>query len=73
MTWRSLLTTFRTPAAVIPTLIISAFFLFVYNASLGNAAGFSRGGQKLPGLHPAGVDCQRSFERRGCRRAGHRP
>ncbi len=44
MTWRSLVTTFRTPAAVIPTLIISAFFLFVYNASLGNAAGF------LPGL-----------------------
>lgn len=44
MTWRTLLTTFRTPAAVIPGLIISGFFLLVYNASLGNASGF------LPGL-----------------------
>lgn len=44
LTWRSLVTIFRTPAAVIPTLIISAFFLFVYNASLGNASNF------LPGL-----------------------
>lgn len=44
LTWRSLVTIFRTPAAIIPTLIISAFFLFVYNASLGNASGF------LPGL-----------------------
>lgn len=44
MTWRALVTTFRTPAAVIPGLIISAFFLLVYNASLGNASGF------LPGL-----------------------
>jgi ABC-2 type transport system permease protein len=44
MTWRSLVTIFRVPAAVIPGLIISAFFLFVYNASLGNASSF------LPGL-----------------------
>ncbi len=44
MTWRNLMTMLRTPAAVIPTLVISAFFLFVYEASLGNAAGF------LPGL-----------------------
>lgn len=44
MTWRNLVTMLRTPAAVIPTLVISAFFLFVYEASLGNAAGF------LPGL-----------------------
>ena len=44
LTWRSLVTIFRTPAAVIPTLLISAFFLFVYNASLGNASNF------LPGL-----------------------
>ena len=44
MTWRTLLTTFRTPAAVIPGLAISGFFLLVYNASLGNASNF------LPGL-----------------------
>ncbi|MDL1883073.1 ABC transporter [Anaerolineae bacterium CFX8] len=44
MTWRSLVTIFRTPAAVVPGLLISAFFLFVYEASLGNASNF------LPGL-----------------------
>ena len=44
MTWRTLVTTFRTPAAVIPGVIISGFFLLVYNASLGNASSF------LPGL-----------------------
>ncbi len=44
MTVRSLKVTFRTPAAVIPGLLISGFFLFVYEASLGNASGF------LPGL-----------------------
>ncbi len=44
MTWRTLVTTFRTPAAVIPGVIISGFFLLVYNASLGNASNF------LPGL-----------------------
>ncbi len=44
MTIRVLRTTFRQPAAVIPGLIISAFFLLVYNASLGNASNF------LPGL-----------------------
>jgi len=44
LTSRYLRTTFRAPAAVIPGFIISVFFLFVYQASLGNAAGF------LPGL-----------------------
>lgn len=44
MTARAIKTTFRVPAAVIPGLLISAFFLFVYNASLGNASSF------LPGL-----------------------
>jgi len=44
MAWRSLRVTFRTPAAVIPSLIISVFFLAVYQASLGNASSF------LPGL-----------------------
>ncbi|PJF26004.1 MAG: ABC transporter [Phototrophicales bacterium] len=44
LTIRNLKTTFRTPAAVIPGLIISGFFLLVYNDSLGGAAGF------IPGL-----------------------
>lgn len=44
MTWRTLVITFRTPAAVIPSLIISGFFLLVYQATLGDAAQF------LPGL-----------------------
>ncbi len=44
MTWRSLLTIFRTPAAVIPSLIISVFFLLVYDSSLSRASTF------LPGL-----------------------
>jgi len=44
MAWRSLVTTFRIPAAIIPGIIISVFFLFVYTGSLGNASSF------LPGL-----------------------
>ncbi|MEZ4672107.1 MAG: ABC transporter permease [Anaerolineae bacterium] len=44
MAWRSLITAFRTPAAIIPGIIISVFFLFVYTGSLGNASNF------LPGL-----------------------
>lgn len=44
MAWRSLVTTFRVPAAIIPGILISVFFLFVYEASLGNASNF------LPGL-----------------------
>lgn len=44
MAWRSLITTFRIPAAIVPGIIISVFFLFVYTGSLGNASNF------LPGL-----------------------
>jgi ABC-2 type transport system permease protein len=44
MARRSLLTTFRVPAAIIPGILISVFFLLVYNASLGTASNF------LPGL-----------------------
>lgn len=43
MAWRSFIT-FRIPAAIIPGIIISVFFLFVYTGSLGNASSF------LPGL-----------------------
>ncbi len=44
MAWRSLKVSFRSPASIIPSLIISVFFLAVYQASLGNASNF------LPGL-----------------------
>jgi ABC-2 type transport system permease protein len=44
LAWRALKVTFRTPAAIIPSLVISVFFLTVYQASLGNASNF------LPGL-----------------------
>jgi ABC-2 type transport system permease protein len=44
LTKRYVVTVFRTPAAIIPSLIISVFFLAVYQASLGGAANF------LPGL-----------------------
>ena len=38
MTWRSIVIIFRQPAAVVPPLIISGFFLLVYQASLSNIA-----------------------------------
>lgn len=44
VTWRNLVTIFRTPQAIIPPLIISVFFLVIYESTLGEAAGF------LPGL-----------------------
>lgn len=44
---RNLLTILRTPQAIIPPLIISIFFLVIYNSTLGEAAGF------LPGLSGA--------------------
>jgi ABC-2 type transport system permease protein len=44
ITWRNLLTIFRTPQAILPPLVISIFFLVIYESTLGGAAGF------LPGL-----------------------
>lgn len=44
MAWRSLVVNFRTPAAILPPLILGGFFLLVYEASLGGASGF------IPGL-----------------------
>ena len=43
LTRRSVRTTLRVPAAFLPSLAISVFFLFVYDAGLGNIA-------KLPGF-----------------------
>lgn len=44
LTWRNLVTIFRTPEAIIPPIGISIFFLVIYESTLGGAAGF------LPGL-----------------------
>jgi ABC-2 type transport system permease protein len=37
--WRSLVTIFRTPEALLPPMAISIFFLVIYNSTLGRAAG----------------------------------
>jgi ABC-2 type transport system permease protein len=50
MTWRSLVTIFRDPASVIPGLIISVFFVLVYDASLNGAARFFLPGQSYLGF-----------------------
>jgi ABC-2 type transport system permease protein len=38
MTWRSLVTIFRTPEAIIPPIGISVFFLVIYQSTLGGAS-----------------------------------
>jgi ABC-2 type transport system permease protein len=50
LTKRALVTNFRVPAAVIPPIIISAFFLLVYEASLSGAANFFLRGQSYLGF-----------------------
>lgn len=40
MTWRNLVTVFRAPEAVIPSIGISVFFLFINQATFSEAAGF---------------------------------
>jgi ABC-2 type transport system permease protein len=50
MTWRSLVTIFRDPASVIPGLIISVFFVLVYDGSLNGAARFFLPGQSYLGF-----------------------
>jgi ABC-2 type transport system permease protein len=40
VTWQNLLTIFRRPAALIPPIAISLFFLVIYNSTLGGAASF---------------------------------
>lgn len=40
VTWRNLVTISRTPAALLPPLAISIFFLVIYDSTLGKAAGF---------------------------------
>lgn len=50
MMWRTLITNLRVPAVVLPSLIISVFFLFVYEASLSGAASFFLRGQSYLGF-----------------------
>ena len=40
VTWRNLITIFRTPVALVPPLVISIFFLVIYESTLGKAAAF---------------------------------
>ncbi len=40
LTWRSLITIFRTPEALLPPMAISLFFLIIYDSTLGEAAAF---------------------------------
>ncbi|MFL7839829.1 MAG: ABC transporter permease [Candidatus Promineifilaceae bacterium] len=40
VTWQNLVTIFRRPAALIPPIAISLFFLVIYNSTLGGAAAF---------------------------------
>jgi ABC-2 type transport system permease protein len=40
ITWQNLVSIFRRPAALIPPLAISIFFLVIYNSTLGSAASF---------------------------------
>lgn len=50
MTWRTLITNIRVPAVILPPLIISVFFLFIYEASLSGAARFFLAGQSYLGF-----------------------
>jgi ABC-2 type transport system permease protein len=50
MTWRAIKVTFRSPAEIIPGLIIGVFFLFVYESSLGGAANFFLPGESYLGF-----------------------
>lgn len=50
LAWRSLKNNLRTPAVLLPSLIISVFFLLVYEATLGDAANFFLRGQSYLGF-----------------------
>jgi ABC-2 type transport system permease protein len=50
MAWRTLITNLRVPAVILPPLLISVFFLLVYEASLSGAAAFFLRGQSYLGF-----------------------
>ena len=57
VTHRNLLTIFRTPAALLPPIAISIFFLVIYESTLGGAAGFipNIGGSYLGFILPLSI------------------
>ncbi|MCK6579999.1 MAG: ABC transporter permease [Anaerolineae bacterium] len=50
MAWRTLITNIRVPGVILPPLIISGFFLLVYNSTLSGAANFFLRGQSYLGF-----------------------
>lgn len=50
ITWRSLVTTFRQPAQIIPGVFLGVFFTVMYDASLSGAASFFLQGQSYLGF-----------------------
>lgn len=57
VTWRNLVTIFRTPPALLPPIAISVFFLVIYDSTLGGAAGFipNIGGSYLGFILPLSI------------------
>ena len=57
LTWRTLLTIFRTPESILPPIAISLFFLVIYESTLGEAAGFlpNIGGSYLGFILPLSI------------------
>jgi ABC-2 type transport system permease protein len=50
MTWRTLVINLRVPASILPSVIISVFFLLVYNDTLGGASQFLLPGKNYLGF-----------------------
>lgn len=57
VTWRNLVTIFRTPAALLPPMAISIFFLVIYDSTLGKASSFipNIGGSYLGFILPLSI------------------
>ncbi len=57
ITWRTLVTIFRTPESILPPIGISLFFLVIYESTLGKAAGFipNLGGSYLGFILPLSI------------------
>lgn len=57
LTWRTLVTIFRTPESILPPIGISLFFLVIYESTLGKASGFlpNIGGSYLGFILPLSI------------------
>lgn len=57
LTWRTLLTIFRTPESILPPIGISLFFLVIYESTLGQASGYlpNIGGSYLGFILPLSI------------------